>query len=365
LYGNSDGSDAVVTISKDIDTLRVSGYGTVVVEAITINWIQSDYGSGGYIYYKCVGGNCTVNNYNSSTTNRWLSDEDSAWYFVGFYQTTYYEYLEGVTFVFPELQNQSSSAYWYFTNSVVYSRGNFEHSGASWTFQDSNSSFINQGYFVSLNDWGVSDNSATDAGSIYNVGIMKLFDGGYFYSNFGTCNDGLLILADTSDTTFYSTTYIQSYGRCALQGQFKIEFGDQVDSDFEFTYQTLWYYSSSASKYPEDFDDNGVPLTFDHEGDFSVQVRITVGDDGIDIHSFSDIDTCYVSNGLYGFSKGVSDSFYSCEDQPSDSDMVKGMCDVDLPPATVDVTNPPGSPASTMVFSMLSVFIIATLFVLF
>jgi len=192
---------------------------------------------------------------------------------------------------------------------------------------------------------------------------MKLFDGAYFYCNFGTCNGGLLILADTSDSTFYSTTYIQTNSRCALQGSFKIEFGDQVDKDFEFTYQTLWYYSSSASKYPDDFDDNGVPLTFDHEGDFSVQVRITT--DGVDI-SFSDIDTCYVSNGLYGFSKGVSDSFYSCEDQPSDSDMVKGMCDVDLPPATVDINNGPGTgSASSMVFSVLSVFIIASLFILF
>jgi hypothetical protein len=362
LYGSSDGSDAVVTFSKDVGNLVVRGYGTVILQAITVNWIQSDYSSGGYIYYHCVGGNCTVNNYNSSTTNHWWSDVDSAFYFAGFYQTTYYEYLDGCTFVFPELTNQTSKANWYFAQSTVYSRGYFEHSGAYWTFQDSNSSFINQGEFKSLADWGVTDNSADGNAAIYNVGKMTLFDGGYFYCNFGTCNGGLLVLADTSDSTFYSTTYIQSYGRAALQGQFKIEFGDQVSKDFEFTYQTLWYYSSSATKYPEDYNDKGVPLTFEHEGDFSVDVRITT--DGIDI-SFSDIDTCYVSTGLYGFSKGVSDSFYSCEDQPSDSDMVKGMCDVPLPPATIDINNPTGNTASSMVFSVLSVFIIASLFILF
>jgi len=306
-----------------------------------------------------------VNNYNSTSSNHWLSDEDSSWWFVGFYQTTYYEYLDGATLVFAEDTNQTSSAYWYFKNSKVYSQGNFVHSGAGWTMQDENCTFINQGYFISENDWGVSDNSAEGAGSIYNVGLMKLFDGGYFYSNFGTCKGGRLVLADTSDTTFYSTTYIQSYSRIALHGSLRLEFGDQVDKDFELTYQTLWYYSSAASTYPEDFDDNGVPLTFEKESDFSVEIRIT--DDGIDIDiNFGDIDCCYVATGLYGFSKGSTGAdFYDCEDQPSDSDIILGMCDTDLPDATVDIDEIDGSPASTLVFSVLSVFIIASLFILF
>jgi len=215
-----------------------------------------------------------------------------------------------------------------------------------------------------LDDWGVSDSSTDGAGSIYNVGVMQLYDGGYFYTNFGTCNKGLLVLADTSDTTFSSSTYIQTYERIALRGSFNLQFADQVDKDFTFYYQTLWYYSSSASSHPDDFDDDGVPLTFDHEGDFDVTIRITSSDDGIDI-SFSDVDTCYVASGLYGF-LDESKSLYSCIDQPSQSDVIDGMCgDRPLPPATVEIKVPGTSTASGMVFSVLSAFIIASLFILF
>jgi hypothetical protein len=157
---------------------------------------------------------------------------------------------------------------------------------------------------------------------------------------------------------FFDSVSISTYNRIAQQGPIEIEFGPGITKTYTISLQTLWSYSSSASSVAADFT-NGVPNTFDSEGDFDVEVRDQDVTDAID---FSDIDSCYYAGFL---SVTNQKKPATCLDQSSDVEL--GMCDRDdIPDATVDIgTGIAKGSASGLMFSLLSVFIAASLFILF
>jgi hypothetical protein len=258
---------------------------------------------------------------------------EKLFFFGGEFLTTSSEYVDGATLIFLETSKTNSLAYWYVNpKSAVYTRGSFVRRGPNpWYFRDETSVWYNQGYMEAQNDWmimGYQDNDPVDKiGTFYNVGILKLFDGAWVTVNLGSCNGGRVILADSSNSTFSSSNSISIYSRIAIDGDIELEVGHH----FTFNYQLVISYTSSASKYPDDFD-KGIPKTFKHADSYYVRTR--------DVTTSSFVKPCFDTFGLGVSTKGV---IGSCQPQPS---FQKGICETNLPPATVEFPAHPPSPSS-------------------
>jgi len=358
---------ATTTVTSDQENaLIISGYGTVLLGQVTV----AELHIGGSIDFISSGvGNSTITFYNGTSTSTWTGAADSFFIFDGEFYSSGTIYFESAMVEFSVNSKADTTGYFYFQDTTLYSQGDWVHSGSSFTFQNENCLWFNQGYLEMTSDWTLSSNDYSSgpdaAGTFINVGILKLTDGGSFYSNAGVCNGGKIILADSSDSTFSSLNYIYTYNRLALQGTVEIELGEKVDTDtFEFASQYVLYYYYSTLSAPEEFNDDGVPLT------------VTPGVKEYSVYSLADddrpfvehVDLCWYSNSLYIFSDDDDMKGYDCGDLPTLTDFELGMCDrEDIPAATVDPgsAGPSDSSASGVVFSMLSVFIIAALFILF
>jgi hypothetical protein len=346
--------------------LYVTGTGTVLfVGDRTIDSFIT--GNGAYITIKNQDGNTTINHYyGNSSRNTWTSGEGNYFILALTFETDYYEYLEDALLIFADDSNQTSTSYWNFIRSTVYSRGHFLHNGQTFYFEDDNSTFINQGFFECTSSFSGYSSSADGIGAFISVGVVKFVNGATFNVHTAVCNGGLLILADSEDN-YFDSVYVTTTERVAFDGSLELEFGSTVPEDYELTNTNLWYWYSGVAKYPDEYDEDGIPNTFnDDQSDYDVRVRESEDGD-VEVYDYSDVEPCWTNYGLYGYSdEDERDANILCKDQPDMAD--ESLCtERELPEATVEIDNniiARGS-ASNMIFSVLSVFLTADFLTLF